>query len=152
MRILADESVEGEVVARLRSAGHDVAYIPETSAGLRDDEVFARANAENRVLLTEDKDFGDLAFFYGNRSSGIVLLRAHGADVAAKASLVAEVLETHEDELTKDPPHFVVLRWGRPPRSRPLRTSGPEGRFRCSGRRLSCARRRGLPLRPSRRS
>jgi len=112
--------VEGEIVARLRSEGHAVAYIPEISAGIRDDEVLARASAEDRVLLTEDKDFSDLAFFYGIRSLGIVLLRAHGADVEAKARLVAEVLETHEDELTKDPPHFVVLRWGRPPRSRPL--------------------------------
>ena len=59
------------MVARLRSEGHDVAYIPETSAGIRDDEVLARANAEDRVLLTEDKDFGDLAFFYGNRTSGM---------------------------------------------------------------------------------
>jgi predicted nuclease of predicted toxin-antitoxin system len=89
--------------------------------------VLARANAEDRVLLTEVKDLGDLAFSYGNRSSGIVLLRAHGADVAAKVSLVAEVLETHEDELTKDPLHFVVLRWGRPPRSRPLRDLGTGG-------------------------
>jgi hypothetical protein len=120
LRILADESVEGEIVARLRSEGHDVAYIPEISAGIRDDEVLARASAEAR-------DFGDLAFFYGNRSLGIVLLRAHGADVEAKARLVAEVLETHEDELTKDPPHFVVLRWGRPPRSRPLRDLGTGG-------------------------
>ena len=127
MRILADESVEGEVVARLRGEGHDVAYIPEASAGIGDDEVLARANAESRVLLTEDRDFGDLAFFYGNRSLGVVLLRAHGADVEAKASLVADVLETHEDELTKDPPHFVVLRWGRPPRSRPLRDLGTGG-------------------------
>ena len=127
MRILADESVEGEVVARLRSEGHDVAYVPETFAGIRDDEVLARANAENRVLLTEDKDFGELVFFYGNRTLGIVLLRAHGAGVEAKASLVTEVLETHEDELTKDPPHFVVLRWGRPPRSRPLRDLGTGG-------------------------
>ena len=127
MRILADESVEGEVVARLRSEGHHVAYVPETSAGIRYDEVLARANAENRVLLTEDKDFGDLAFYYGSRSSGIVLVRAHGANVEAMASLVAEALETHEDELTKDPPHFVVLRWGRPPRSRPLRDLGTGG-------------------------
>ena len=127
MRILADESVEGEVVARLRSEGHDVAYVPETSAGIRDDEVLRRANAENRVLLTEDKDFGDLAFFYGSRSLGIVLLRDHGAGVEGKARLVTEVLETHEDELTKDPPHLVVLRWGRPPRSRPLRDFGTGG-------------------------
>lgn len=126
MRILADESVEGEVVARLRSEGHDVAYVPETTAGIRDDEVLARANAEDRVLLTEDKDFGDLAFFFGSRSSGIVLLRAHGADVGAKSSLVAEALQAHEDELTKDPPHFMVLRWGRPPRFRPLGNIGLE--------------------------
>ena len=68
------------MVARLRDEDHDIAYVPEASAGIRDDEVLARANAEGRVLLTEDKDFGDLAFFYGNRSSGIVLLRAHGAE------------------------------------------------------------------------
>ena len=87
MKILADESLEGEIVARLRAEGHDVAYVPEASAGIRDDEVLARANAESRVLLTEDKDFGDLAFFYGNRSLGIVLVRAHGAGVEAKADL-----------------------------------------------------------------
>jgi predicted nuclease of predicted toxin-antitoxin system len=127
LKILADESVEGEIVARLRSEGHNVAYVPETSAGIRDDEVLARANAEGRVLLTEDKDFGDLAFFYGSRSLGIVLLRAHGVGTEAKADLVSEALETHEGELTRDPPHFVVLRWGRPPRSRPLRDLGTGG-------------------------
>ena len=127
MRILADESVEGEIVTRLRRKGHDVAYVPEASAGIRDDDVLAQANAENRVLLTKDKDFGDLAFFYGSRSSGIVLLRAHGADVEAKASLAADVLETYEAELTMDPPHFVVLRWGRPPRFRSLRDLGTGG-------------------------
>ena len=127
MKILADESVEGEIVALLRSEGHDVAYVPETSASIRDDEVLARANVEGRVLLTEDKDFGDLAFFYGSRSSGIVLLRAHGAGVEAKARLVAEALQTHEDDLTKDPPHFVVIQWGRPSRSRPLGNIGTGG-------------------------
>ena len=48
------------------------------------------------------------------------MLRAHGARTDAKADLVAEVLKTHEDELTEDPPHFVVVRSGRPPRSRPI--------------------------------
>jgi predicted nuclease of predicted toxin-antitoxin system len=127
LRILADESVEGEIVARLRSEGHDVAYVPEISAGIRDDEVLARANAEERVLLTEDKDFGDLAFFYGNRSSGIVLLRAHGVGTDAKAGAVAEVLEAHESELTEDPPHLVVVCPGRPPRSRQIGGMGIGG-------------------------
>lgn len=54
--------MEGELVARLRRESHDVAYVPETSAGISDDEVLARTNAEGRVLLTEDKAFGDLGF------------------------------------------------------------------------------------------
>ncbi len=114
-------------MARLRSGGHDVAYVPEISAGIRDDEVLARANAEDRVLLAEDKDFGDLAFFYGNRSSGIVLLRAHGVGTDAKTDAVAEVLEAYEGELTEDPPHFVVVRPGRPPRSRSIGGVGTGG-------------------------
>jgi predicted nuclease of predicted toxin-antitoxin system len=127
LRILADESVEGEIVAYLRAEGHDVAYVPETSAGIHDDEVLAMANAQDRVLLTEDKDFGDLAFFYGDRSSGIVLLRAHGVGTDAKAGAVAEVLEEYEGELRGDPPHFVVVRPGRPPRSRPIGGVATEG-------------------------
>lgn len=127
MRILADESVEGEIVVYLRSEGHDVAYVPEISAGIRDDEVLARANAEDRVLLTEDKDFGDLAFFYGNRSSGIVLLRAHGVGADAKTGAVAEVLEAYEGELTGHPPHLVAVRPGRPPRPRPIGDLGTGG-------------------------
>lgn len=114
-------------MARLRNEGHDVSYVPEVSAGIRDDEVLALANAEDRVLLTEDKDFGDLAFFYGNRSSGILLLRAHGANVETRASLVASVLKGHEVKLTGRPPHFVVVQPGRPPRLRPIGGAGSGG-------------------------
>lgn len=127
MKVLADESVEGEIVARLRAEGLDVAYVPETSAGIRDDEVLVRANAEDRVLLTEDKDFGELAFYYGNRSSGIVLLRAHGVGIDAKMGAIVGVLEAYEGKLTEDPPHFVVARPGRPPRSRPIGGTGTGG-------------------------
>ncbi len=83
-------------------------------------------------MLTEDKDFGDLAFFFGSRSSGIVLLRPHGVGAEAKAGLVAGVLEAHEGELTKVPLHFIVVRPGRPPRSRPLGDLGTGGRPRVS--------------------
>ena len=127
MRVLADESVEGEVMRLLRARGHDVAYVPEVSSGIRDDEVLALANAQGRVLLTEDTDFGELAFRLGSRSEGVVLLRAHGSTTLAKGELVADVLEDREGELTGDPPHFVVVRPGRPPRSRPVGGAGPGG-------------------------
>ncbi len=55
---LADESVDREIVERLRGEGHDVLYVAEMEPGITDDEVFERANATGRILVTCDKDFG----------------------------------------------------------------------------------------------
>lgn len=127
MRILADENVEGEIVARLRSEGHDVAYVPESAAGIRDDELLARANAENRVLLTEDKDFGDLAFFYGSRTLGIVLVRAHRAGVEARRVWLLRPWKRTRTNSQRIRRTSSFSGGGRPPRSRPLRDLGTGG-------------------------
>lgn len=60
MRFLASENVPGDAVARLRDAGHDVAWVREDAPGSRDEEVLARAISESRILRTFDKDFGEL--------------------------------------------------------------------------------------------
>jgi predicted nuclease of predicted toxin-antitoxin system len=76
VRFLAGENMPGEVVAALRQAGHDVAWIVEMSPGDTDDAVLARSVADSRVLLTCDKDFGAMTFRQGkNASCGVVLLR-----------------------------------------------------------------------------
>jgi predicted nuclease of predicted toxin-antitoxin system len=62
MRFLANENIGRSVVARLRQAGHDVLSARESMRGKPDHEVLARAAAEERVLLTFDKDFGEFAF------------------------------------------------------------------------------------------
>lgn len=62
MRFLADESCDYAVVTALRAANHDVVAVSETNAGAQDALVFAMARDEARVLLTEDKDFGLLAY------------------------------------------------------------------------------------------
>jgi len=62
MRFMADESCDFAVVRALRDAGHDVLYIPEADPGAEDDAVIARAYADGRVVLTEDRDFGRLVF------------------------------------------------------------------------------------------
>jgi len=61
-KFLANENVPGEVVEAARQAGHDVAWIVERSPGAGDDAVLATALAESRVLVTFDKDFGEMAF------------------------------------------------------------------------------------------
>lgn len=75
-KFLANENVPGEVVETARQAGHDLAWIAESSPGAEDDKVLATALAEERVLLTFDKDFGEMAFREGKASTcGVILLR-----------------------------------------------------------------------------
>ena len=75
-KLLANENVPAEVVEAARQAGHDLAWIAESSAGADDDTVLALSLAEKRVLLTFDKDFGEMAFRQGKDAScGVILLR-----------------------------------------------------------------------------
>ena len=75
MRWLADECVDAGLVAQLRAANHEVAYTAESHAGSLDKQVLALALGENRLLLTEDKDFGDLVFRSRMEAPGVILLR-----------------------------------------------------------------------------
>ena len=69
MQFIADESCDFAVVRELRAAGHDVIAVAELDAGIEDDVVTARALGERRVLLTEDKDFGQIVFASRRRVS-----------------------------------------------------------------------------------
>jgi hypothetical protein len=75
MRWLADECVDAPIVDHLRAAGHDVTYMAEIAAGASDVETIIRAQTESRLLLTEDKDFGELVFRRMRAVPGLVLLR-----------------------------------------------------------------------------
>lgn len=62
MNLLADESVERQVVERLRQEGLVVLYVAEMEPGITDEVVLERANHAGALLLTADKDFGELIF------------------------------------------------------------------------------------------
>src|SRR5512145_1992939 len=76
MKFLANENFPQAAVLALRQAGHDVLWARTDFPGINDDDVLRRAQAEDRILLTFDKDFGDLAFHWGLPAQcGIVLFR-----------------------------------------------------------------------------
>jgi uncharacterized protein (DUF433 family) len=75
VRWLADECVDAGLIARLRDTEHDVLYIAEVAEGASDAEVLRRAEVEARLLLTEDKGFGELVFRSDLPVPGVVLLR-----------------------------------------------------------------------------
>ncbi len=99
MRLLADESVDGPVVARLRSDGHEVAWIAEDTPGLADDAVLARAFQSGIVLLTADKDFGELVYRHRLPHAGVLLLRLSGLDEVTKTDLVSQAIREHSVNL-----------------------------------------------------
>jgi|SRR5208337_3244841 len=85
MNFLADESVDFPVVQRLRSDGHEVLYVAEMDPGVSDEKVLAAANDKNALLLTADKDFGELVYRLRRISAGIILIRLAGLSPAGKA-------------------------------------------------------------------
>jgi len=101
MNLLADEGVERQIVERLREVGHTVLYIAEMEPGIHDDVILARANASHALLVTLDKDFGELVYRQGLVHAGVILLRLGGLLPETKANLVAEVLEQHGVEMAQ---------------------------------------------------
>jgi predicted nuclease of predicted toxin-antitoxin system len=94
-RWIANENVSSTVIHTLRERGHDVVSIKESLRGIGDADILARAQIEDRVVLTHDKDFGELAFRFGlPASSGVVLLRLSGTDAESDNRRVLEVLES----------------------------------------------------------
>ena len=99
MRWLADECIAASLVAHLRADGHDVLYVAEAAAGLSDADVIALASREIRLLLTEDKDFGDLVFRRERVIIGVVLMRINPENPALKATRLAAAIERYGETL-----------------------------------------------------
>lgn len=106
MKFLADENVDSAIVARLRKEGHTVLYVIEMSPSISDDEVVNHVNKEEALLLTADKDFGELVFRQGRIVQGVVLLRLAGLSPAHKADMVASAIGRRGDELSRN---FTVI-------------------------------------------
>jgi len=99
MNFLADEGVDFPVVERLRGDGHEVLYIAEMDPGISDEKVLALANDKNALLLTADKDFGELVYRLHRISAGVLLMRLAGLSPARKAELVSSVVRDHGEKL-----------------------------------------------------
>jgi len=101
MKLLADEGVDKPIVDLLRSSGFDVHYILETHAGSFDEVVLLIANEENRLLLTQDKDFGELVYRLKKVHQGIILIRLGNTTAQEKARLVNYVVLEYGEKLIK---------------------------------------------------
>lgn len=98
MYLLINENFPGDAVAALRQLGHDVAWIREDSPGIPDNQVLEQAQGENRILITLDKDFGELAFRFGLPAAcGIILFRISMPSAEYVARLAVAAIQQRED-------------------------------------------------------
>jgi predicted nuclease of predicted toxin-antitoxin system len=74
--------------------------------GIADDLVLELANRESAVLLTADKDFGELVFRLKRVASGVVLVRLSGLSLEKKAEIVSQVVNQYASDL---PESFTVI-------------------------------------------
>lgn len=110
MRFLADESCDFAAVQALRAAGHDVTVVAEVARGAPDSRVIELARSAQRILLTEDKDFGQLVFAAARETSGVVLIRWPVAARSTMGRVLVELVASHGDSLRGS---FVVVEPGR---------------------------------------
>lgn len=106
MRFLVDECTGPAVARWLRADGHDVFSVYEETRGMDDDAVIDRAFSENRVLVTNDKDFGEKVYRDKHLHTGIVLLRLHDDSAPGKVAAIRGLMEFHSDRLVGS---FVVV-------------------------------------------
>ncbi len=106
MNLIADESVDYGIVKRLRECNYLVYSIQDNNSGVSDDVVLKIANEHNCLLITEDKDFGELTYRLKLAHKGILLIRLSGMTREKRIDLVAEMINKHFDELGSN---FSVL-------------------------------------------
>ena len=99
MRFLADEGVDAAIVSAIRSDGHDVRWMAEELEGSTDDVVLDTAVTDARILITEDKDFGELVFRQRLHHHGIVLVRVDGIANDRKGRIVAQAVSEYQAHL-----------------------------------------------------
>ena len=97
MRFHANENIEVEVVEFLRGLGHDVTYAAEIEPRASDEQVLDRATAERRILITSDRDFGELCFLRGRPGHGVILLRGSDLTAQGRIRMLRQVLECNRE-------------------------------------------------------
>jgi len=109
LTFIADENIDRAIVQALRRIGHSVEHIGEFHAGMTDEDVLSLSRQRQAVLITADKDFGQLIFRYGQPYSGVMFLRLSGTTPEQKQQIVVDVVETHGAQLLGA--FAVVTQW-----------------------------------------
>ena len=104
MRFLVDECTGSRVATWLAENGHEVFSVYDEARGSTDDEILTKAYTETWIIVTNDKDFGELVFRERRPHHGVVFLRLDDERSIAKIAILEKLLENYAERL---PGRFV---------------------------------------------
>jgi predicted nuclease of predicted toxin-antitoxin system len=107
---LVDVSAGQAIVEALRNLSHDVVSVRDRDPRMADVDILTWAVAEERLVVTMDKDFGELVYHAGQSHHGVLLLRLEDARIAEKERVIREIFTRYGDQL---PGRFSVYQDGR---------------------------------------
>jgi predicted nuclease of predicted toxin-antitoxin system len=106
MRFLLDENVDYRLVSFLLKRGYDVTSVAKDYLyGVADEDVLAMATQEHRILITNDKDFGELIVRRHFPHRGVLLFRLKDESLVNVQTRLQHVLAHYHDQLH----HFIVI-------------------------------------------
>ena len=97
--ILADENIDDRIITSIRNEGIAVYSVKESSRGISDESVINLAQNPARIILTEDKDFGEWVFAHQRTDISVILLRYHYQDTFLIIDILLQVLKNKNEEL-----------------------------------------------------
>jgi predicted nuclease of predicted toxin-antitoxin system len=110
MLVLVDVSPGKAIAEALRGLSHDVTEVRDRNSRMSDIDILSWAVTEQRLVVTMDKDFGELVYRSGARHSGVLLLRLDAAANSERVRVVTEIFEQYAEQL---PGKFAVYQDGR---------------------------------------
>jgi predicted nuclease of predicted toxin-antitoxin system len=106
MKFLIDASSDARLVTHLRSLGHEVTRVgTDYPATLPDHEVLSTAHREQRILITDDRDFGELVFRLRQPHAGVIYLRLATTRITVRLARLDAVLRQYGEQLDQ----FLVV-------------------------------------------
>ncbi|MCU0914342.1 MAG: DUF5615 family PIN-like protein [Planctomycetes bacterium] len=106
MRFLVDECTGPAVAKWLRQHNHDVVSVYEQAQGAPDDTVIQSAAEDDRILITNDKDFGEKVYRDRRSPRGVILPRLEDERPASKTAVLSRVLDLYGQRIQGS---FVVV-------------------------------------------
>jgi len=110
MKFLVDVGVGKKVENWLKENGFDVLSVRDIDSRAKDSQILLWAVDQQRMIITMDKDFGELVYNSGKHHAGVLILRLEDADGDTKVSITKKILAEYYDKIES---HFCVFQDGR---------------------------------------